>query len=305
MSRQPNLFILGAPKCGTTSLARWLDAHPDVFVPAVKEPHHYNIDEKQVFYPDRGDYLRLFEDGVSAQYRLDSSVWYLHSKVAVSGILSDCPDARFLVCLRNPVDMAFSLHSQYLNKTGREHIKSFEEAWALSDQRLKGNAVSSLASDPAYLAYKHSCRIGSQSKRLLGQVSEDSVHFVILDDLIRDPASTLLSILGFLNLPAEAPLEVPHENPGVSRRSPALHRGLLYLAMAKRSLGIGPLPGWMRGVLSRVNTAEKSPQMSPETRRMVTEYFLEEIELIWKVAGARYEQWVKCLREDSAAGRGG
>lgn len=304
MSRQPNLFILGAPKCGTTSLARWLELHPDVYVPSVKEPHHYNIDEKQVYYPDRDDYLRLFEGAESARYRLDASVWYLHSQVAVSGILSDCPDARFLVCLRNPVDMAFSLHSQYLNKSGREPISSFEEAWGLSDQRLEGHFVSRLASDPAYLAYKYSCRIGSQSKRLLEQAPEGSVHFVVLDDLVQDSESTLLSILEFLNLSREVPLKVPHENAAESRRFPAFHRGLRYFARAKNSLGIGPLPRRMRGVLDRINTVQTKPQMNFETRRRVTEYFFEEIKSIWEVTGAHYEHWVQCLGEDPGIQRG-
>ena len=32
-------FIIGAPKCGTTSLARWLEQHPQVLVMLIREPH--------------------------------------------------------------------------------------------------------------------------------------------------------------------------------------------------------------------------------------------------------------------------
>ena len=303
MSRQPNLFILGAPKCGTTSLVRWLDAHRDVYVPSVKEPHHYNIDEKQVYFPNRDDYLALFDGGESARYRVDASVWYLHSKVAVSRILGDCPDARFLVCLRNPVDMAFSLHSQYVHKSGREPLTSFEQAWSLSEKRLEGRAVSGLASDPRYLSYKYSCRIGSQSKRLLDQVRGKRIRFVVLDDLIRSPTRTLSSILEFLELPEEVPLGLPHENPAVIRRSPTLHRAVRYLARGTKRLGIGPVPKGVKELFYRINTVGKKPRMAPETRRMATEYFLDEIRLVWEVTGSWHYEWIECLQEDEAACR--
>jgi len=299
MGRQPNLFILGAPKCGTTSLARWLATHPDIYAPSVKEPHHYNIDEKQVYFPGRDEYLELFEGAEGFRYRLDASVWYLHSREAVSGILSDCPDARFLVCLRNPVDMAFSLHSQYLNKTGRESVSSFEKAWELSEQRLQGFFVSSLASEPRYLAYKYSCRIGSQSQRLLRLAPEESVHFVVLDDLLRDPALTLSSILDFLELPSQFPLSVSHENRAVKRRFPSLHRVIRRLARFKRGAGFGSLPQWLTRAVLRVNTKKgKGEVMSPDTRIMVTNYFLGEIEAVWEVTGNQYESGIQCLNNN-------
>jgi hypothetical protein len=45
--RKPNFFILGAPKCGTTSLAEWLGTHPNIFLSAVKEPHFFNTDDRR------------------------------------------------------------------------------------------------------------------------------------------------------------------------------------------------------------------------------------------------------------------
>ena len=35
------LFIVGAPRCGTTTMARWLQAHPQILFPFVKEPHFF------------------------------------------------------------------------------------------------------------------------------------------------------------------------------------------------------------------------------------------------------------------------
>src|SRR3954454_20333199 len=37
----PNYLIVGAPKCGTSSLARWLEQHPDVYMVPEKELHFF------------------------------------------------------------------------------------------------------------------------------------------------------------------------------------------------------------------------------------------------------------------------
>ncbi|MEE9518630.1 MAG: sulfotransferase, partial [bacterium] len=41
---KPNFFIVGAPKCGTTSMTEYLKQHPDIFIPEEKEPHYFGSD---------------------------------------------------------------------------------------------------------------------------------------------------------------------------------------------------------------------------------------------------------------------
>ncbi|MEE8219856.1 MAG: sulfotransferase, partial [bacterium] len=31
--RKPDFFIVGAPRCGTTSMKTYLDKHPEIFMP--------------------------------------------------------------------------------------------------------------------------------------------------------------------------------------------------------------------------------------------------------------------------------
>ena len=47
MKKKPNLFIVGAPKCGTTFLYQYLKKHPDVYFPNFKEPHFFGSDLKE------------------------------------------------------------------------------------------------------------------------------------------------------------------------------------------------------------------------------------------------------------------
>ena len=44
MTKVPNLFIVGAPKCGTTFLYHYLKKHPDIYFPDFKEPHFFGSD---------------------------------------------------------------------------------------------------------------------------------------------------------------------------------------------------------------------------------------------------------------------
>ena len=73
----------------------------------------------------------------SHKYLVDASVWYLYSNVAVDEILKYNPESKFIVMLRNPVDMFYSLHQQLLYN-GEENISSPLKAWNIQHERKKG-----------------------------------------------------------------------------------------------------------------------------------------------------------------------
>src|SRR5210317_560697 len=110
---KPNFFILGAPKCGTTSLAYWLSQHPNVYVSPDKEPLHYSTDFPASTPHSERSYLDLFAEATEQHIAIgEASVWYLRSKDAVANIENEIPEAKYIVMLRNPVEMAPSLHWQ-------------------------------------------------------------------------------------------------------------------------------------------------------------------------------------------------
>src|SRR5690349_11404630 len=86
---KPNFFILGAPKCGTTSMAKWLSDQPEIFISKHKEPHYYNTDGKRVVLEYR-HYLSLFENATGFHKIIgEASTGYLYSKQAVPNIIND------------------------------------------------------------------------------------------------------------------------------------------------------------------------------------------------------------------------
>jgi hypothetical protein len=96
--RRPNFFILGAPKCGTTSLARWVGEHPSVFICPEKEPHFFNTDDRHRGVEAIVDYEALFSGAQEQHVAIgEASVWYLSSLEAVPNILRYEPAAKFIV----------------------------------------------------------------------------------------------------------------------------------------------------------------------------------------------------------------
>ena len=159
--REPNFFIVGAPKAGTTSLYHYLDQHPDIYMSPIKEPSHFSYEvhseklepgiraraielEKNVreyihgpmehklsggVVTEWSDYLRLFAAATTQRAVGEASVNYLSSKSAPGAIASRFPDARILMVLRSPVERAFSQYLHFVSdglvtQTFRDYLRS-------------------------------------------------------------------------------------------------------------------------------------------------------------------------------------
>ena len=171
----PDFFLIGAPKCGTTSLAASLAQHDEVFMCAPKEPFFFCTDiAAQRAARTWEEYLRLFGDAKGAR-RGRGLYQLLRSRVAVPAILERLPDVRFVVCLRNPVDMVASVHGQMLRGV-REDERDLGAALALEPERLRGLRLPHGTNEPADLIYTQTCAIGSQLARLYESVDRNRVH---------------------------------------------------------------------------------------------------------------------------------
>ena len=147
MPIKPNLFIIGAPKSGTTSLAYELSSHPSVFC-GVKEPRYFDAPTFYDFESDfpiksLDEYLKLYESSKSrhAEYSIDASVFNMYSRESLQKILDLSPNAKFIVCLRDPLDATKSMHRQRLKYTEphmRELSEDLESSWRALELRRSG-----------------------------------------------------------------------------------------------------------------------------------------------------------------------
>lgn len=232
------LFIVGAPKCGTTSLANWLGSHPRIFMSPMKEPHFYNTDMGNRVVTEKADYEALFADAhAEALVWAEASTWYLFSNEAVPNILTEYPEARFIAMVRDPVEMAISLYYQNRKKL-HEPLTTLEEAWAAQDVRAQGKSLPRDCIEPAFLQYRKACDLNFLVERLRQRVAPEHLCIIHLENLKADVRKEYLRVLDFLDVPDDGRQRFPVMNEAAENRSYLLAHAIRTAAKLKRVLGI-------------------------------------------------------------------
>lgn len=293
-----NFFILGAPKCGTTSMDVWLSEHPQIFM-ATKEPHYFNTDHQNRTITTLNDYQQLFKNATKTQLAIgETSVRYLYSDTAVQNILAYNPDAKFIVMLRNPLNMAYSWHSQ-LCFSAMEDVQDFTRAWQLQDKRLASEQIPPKCREAKMLYYGKICCLGEQLQRLYTQVDSKRVHLIFFDDLTKNPQSAYQSILHFLGVAGDNRQDFPILNAAKTRILPFLtfqYGGYQWLKRLKSKLGIQKKLGLLN-YINRLNTkAQKRPSLPLQTQQDMHNYFKDDIALLSTITQRDLTHWITDVR---------
>jgi hypothetical protein len=213
--RRPNFFIVGAPRSGTTSLYEYLWQHPEIYVSVHKEPHFFGSDLSLLAGAIREEelYLELFAGAGDLPRVGEASVWYLLSKRAAAEIRAFSPAAKIIALVREPVQMAHSLHALYV-RSGNEDLSSFEEALDAEPERREGRRLPAGAYFPEGLIYTDVARHAPQLERYFEAFGRENVHCILFDDLVRDTAGVYRRALEFLGVDPdfEAELDVRRAN---------------------------------------------------------------------------------------------
>lgn len=194
------IFIIGAPKCGTTSMAYYLGKHPNIFIHKIKEPHYFNKDLNHRYFYDFEKYNSLYNKlPKNTLYTCDASVWYLYSKVAIQQILNVYPNAYFIIMLREHSELFFSLHRELLYG-GEENVKSPKRAWDLIKSRKRGKDIPKTTLEPKLLFYDETCAIGNLTKIASTLISRDKLKIIFLEELKKNADNVYLETLAWLSL---------------------------------------------------------------------------------------------------------
>lgn len=219
---RPDFFIVGAPKCGTTSLYHYLRQHPDVFLPysetdywRYKEPNHFCQD--LIAWPGLcvetpEQYQSLFESAQGQKRVGEASALYLYSKEAAQNIAGYAPDAKIIIMLRHPVDMMRSWHHDCM-RWGHETEGDFEKAVLLEDERRQGKSLPSGSGYPSCLIYRDMASFGAQIQRYYDTFGKERVGIWLLEDLATAPADTFREIATFLEVDPAFQPEFEVHNP--------------------------------------------------------------------------------------------
>jgi len=256
---EPEFILIGAQRCGTTSLFRALAAHPQVMPPTVRKGVNYfdlNYHRGAQWY--RGHFpvteiarLRTGRHGPPAAF--EASGYYLYHPQAAERLGHDMPTVKLVVMLRDPVERAFSAH-KHERARGYEH-EDFERALALEDDRLAGE-IERIREDPAYESfahrhhsYRHRGQYAEQLERVFAFFPRAQVHVIDSADYFSQPAREYRRLLDFLGLlPFEPGFAAANARPGPPLDAKCRRMLEEHFAPHDKRLAelLGRPPGWVR-----------------------------------------------------------
>lgn len=276
-------MLIGAARCGTTSLHAYLGRHPKVYLCTPKEPEFFSRDA--VYERGMDWYASLFADAPDGCFLGEASTTYSrwpHTLDSPRLIAEVVPAVKLLYIVRNPTDRAYSHYAHQM----RDGVSStFEE---MLDQR------------PEYI----DCGLYlTQIERFLEHFARDQLHIVLLDDFKVDRVAELRGMQSFLGLDnrdltgsgeirmniSGADHYVWSQTIGKVRRVP----GLSHL------VNIAP-PRWRAWVAQRVTRSRTArtlaeeyhlPPMLPETRAMLVDRFREPNRTLARFLGRDLSSW--------------
>jgi hypothetical protein len=196
----PNFFIVGAPKCGTTSLYQHLNGHPEIFLTTPKEPYYF-VKPKTLLgqgpsrlgigiNDDEDKYLSLYKDVKNEKAIGECSASYLYFyKYTITEIKKVVENPKIIIVLRNPIERAFSSHVHHIRR-GDEY-QSFNNALAAQTWRKEAHW---------WFGYQL-LDVGLYAEQVKAfQKAFDQVHVVLTDDLKANPDRVVKNIYRFLEV---------------------------------------------------------------------------------------------------------
>ncbi len=275
-----NLFIAGMPRSGTTSLAFWLDRHPDISLARPKEPSYYVLDLPMRERADSLEqYAATFARATTERYKLDATPWYLYSEAAIRTIARDVPDAQIVVQLRNPGELLPSLHDHHV-------LKGYEEEEDLA------TALFAIRPPDSYdfrfaLDYVDVGRMGSHVERLLDHFPRGRVHFVDFARMSKTPRVVHLALLEALGLE-------PIDLPDYRRLNQARSVRSMKVQAVTRRLTSRTSPRVQRAALNRVarlNTVDKKRAVPASVKQRIIDALSDDIDLLAKLTDQNLDDW--------------
>ena len=296
--RLPDFYLIGAPKCGTTSLFSWLSAHPSLFMPS-KEPGYYSRDIYPVPINTLTKYEKLYENVGSNNILIgEASPKYMYSDSGLQELALRSPNAKLIVMLRNPVDLVVSMHGQML-KEGREARIDFEEAWRQLPSRSKAIGPLDTRSIPIVLDYPFWGQIGTRLQTVAKYFPLEQIQVFKLDDLSTSPRVVYAKVLEFLGVANDGRSNFPTFNARLSIDNLWIHRIALTLRRRTQFI-LDPVRNLRGGKgfgilqhLNRLNVKSDSALVTIDTRfrSELVDHFSDELSKIEEMTGWDVSTW--------------
>jgi hypothetical protein len=307
MEMKPNFFIVGAARCGTTTLSRCLKRHPQICFSQPKEPHYFSQMNGKISLENVGtDYLDRFFSHYQPHHRAmgEGSISYLYSEEAIRAILQFNPEAKFIAMVRNPMEMVYSYHYRLLYMLEEDEV-DFHKAWDLQGLRAQGKHLPRLCRNPYLLQYAEVGRFGKYVEQLYRLAGPEKCMVIVFDDFKSQLLDVYKNVLTFIHVDYDGRTEFPHKQVSKTYKFHWLNRLLWHppkrVEHAVRKLDKPPKGAKKRSTVSRViskirqfNVIKKPlPPLEPHIRDILQESYSEDIDKLGQLLHRDLSHWKK------------
>lgn len=306
--------VIGVVKGGTTSLYHYLNSHPEVYLPPVKETNHFaaadirpelflktyardsdldldayitggmkqQVHIAHVNSPEHYQALFSHSDGETAIGEISNSYMICPS---AAGALHECnPEAKIIVVLRNPIGRAWS---QYLMNL--REAKTDDPDFVRELERDHAASPSGWGINHQYLELG---KYAEQLERYILRFGRHRVLPVFFEDYKVDPAETLKKICTFLEIDDTFQFDFSEKsNKAGLPRFPLINKLMVEsgaIAAAKKLT-----PKALRKKFAEALYTDKNiPKLKEEHRIWLREYYRAQVAALAEMIGSEvYEKW--------------
>lgn len=242
-------------------------------------------------------YLPIFSGADPARHMAvgEATPQYLLSKCAVSEILTFNPEAKFIVMLRNPIDIVYSLYYDRLSWLTEN--EGFEKAWQSELKRGNRKQTTFLFSSKSLPMYSEFGMLGQQMERLYSKVQKERVKVIIFDDFLKNTSDVYENILSFLDVPSDGRAAFPkiNENRVLKRRwlRQSLRLASFVWWPIKIRLGLINKGFGIYTKIEKMNSKRvKRPQIPDHLRNELCDFFYDDVVKLSKLMNRDLTHWV-------------
>ena len=280
------IFIVGAPKAGTTSLHYYLNEHPEILMSSVKEPDFFSdkeiVDQGLYYGTSRINtsqkYHNLFSDNKEEKIFGESSVSYLYYPEVPKRIKKYNTEAKIIIMLRNPVDRAFSHYLMDfrlgLLSDRFEDVFNKKEGLKFQQYFLLGNYY-------------------SQVKRYFDAFSKENVHIIWYSDFKKDAEKEVQKVFKFIDVDSNYKVSFETVHNSFSMPKNKIIRNIYSIVWLRKLLSFlfpSTFVGFIKSTLFKKGNKPKIPT---EIRKIFTEYYLDDICKLEELLSINLSEWKK------------
>ena len=296
---KPNFIISGFPKCGSTALHYYVDAHPEIFMPKQKELHYFtqsyisklnkgpgDLEAKKSQVKSLDSYFKMFE-GVSGEKTIgETSPSYINYPNSFKKINKELDTPKLIILTRDPIKRAYSNYLHLL----REHreTESFSKSLDLENFR-KSQQYSDF--------WLYTFNSFYYDKIIEAKKVFSDVLILTQEELNLDTKKTLIKVYKFLEVDSEF---TPNNSNNRYNKGGLYKKNIITNFIFKQGKiktifkKIVPISPWMKAIKNSLisNYHYKAAPVDEETENKLVKLFKKEVYNLTKI-GVDTSMWNK------------